>query len=193
MTSTKFKIVFILGGPGSGKGTQSALISKKFGYIHLSAGDLLRAERQKSGEVSEMIETCIREGKIVPAEVTVGLIRTAMNESGYDKFLIDGFPRNPDNLSCWEKLMNKDVEVQFLLFLDVPEDIMTERLLERGKTSGRSDDNLESIKKRFKTYINDTKPIIDKFNDIGKVRKVDSTKSIEDVFTEVATHFSNLK
>lgn len=95
----------MLGGPGSGKGTQCSKIVEVFGYIHLSAGDLLREERQSGSELAEMINTNIKEGKIVPAEVTVGLLRTAMEKSGATKFLIDGFPRDADNLSCWQEQM----------------------------------------------------------------------------------------
>ena len=189
MSFKKCQVVFILGGPGSGKGTQSALISEKFGYTHLSAGDLLRKEREKGGEIAKMIETYIQNGKIVPSEITVGLIHSAMQQMDSIKFLIDGFPRDINNISCWEKNMN-NVELKFVIFLDVSEEIMTSRLLERSKTSGRSDDNLETIKKRFRTYINETKPIIDIFDTLGKVRKIDSTGTIKDVFTEVATHFT---
>ena len=178
-------------GPGAGKGTQSKLIYDKFGYIHLSAGDLLREERNSGSDLADMINTYIKEGKIVPAEVTVKLLRKAMDLSGGTKFLIDGFPRDVDNLRCWEENMNRVAEVQFLLFLDCPQDIMLERLLERGKTSGRSDDNEESIRKRFKTYEDSTRPIIDHFRSIGKIRTVDSNRSVEEVFADVAVHFQN--
>jgi len=178
-------------GPGAGKGTQSKLIYDKFAYIHLSAGDLLREERNSGSELAEMINTYIKEGKIVPAEVTVKLLRKAMDQSGGTKFLVDGFPRDVDNLRCWEENMSRVAEVQFLLFLDCPQDIMLGRLLERGKTSGRSDDNEESIRKRFKTYEESTRPIIDHFRSIGKIRTVDSNRSVDEVFADVAVHFHN--
>jgi UMP-CMP kinase len=140
-----------------------------------------------------MINTYIKEGKIVPAEVTVRLLKTAMEKSGSTKFLVDGFPRDMDNLKCWEKQMTHRfsfyADVQFLLYLECPEDIMTARLLERGKTSGRNDDNLESIKKRLVTYVEQTKPIIDEFIARGKVRRVDSNRNYDVVFEEVALCF----
>eukprot|EP01041_Mallomonas_annulata_P003261 gene3261-6452_t len=179
------------GGPGAGKGTQSALIYEKFGYVHLSAGDLLREERNSGSELADMINTFIKEGKIVPAEVTVSLLRKAMEKSGSTKFLVDGFPRDLDNLRCWEEKMGSLAEVQFLLFLDCPQEIMLGRLLERGKTSGRNDDNAESIRKRFQTYEDSTRPIIEHFRSIGKIRSVEANRPVDAVFSDVSIHFQN--
>lgn len=184
-------VVFVLGGPGSGKGTNCSKIVETFGYHHLSAGDLLRAERESGSELAELINTYIKEGKIVPAEITVRLLRNAMEKSGSDKFLIDGFPRDTDNLACWNKQMNDVAEVQFLLFLDCPTEVMVERLLERGKNSGRNDDNIETIKKRLITYEQSTRPIIENFRGMGKVREVNANRPIDEVFAEVSVHFNN--
>jgi UMP-CMP kinase len=188
--ASKYDVVFVLGGPGSGKGTNCAKIVDKYGYIHLSAGDLLREERNSGSKLADMINTCIAEGQIVPAEVTVGLLLKAMDASPTKKFLVDGFPRNMENLQCWEDQVSKFVNVKFLLFLECSEQIMLDRLLERGKTSGRNDDNVESIKKRFKTYRDSTMPIINHFRDMGKVREVDSTRSETAVFADVAKLFA---
>ena len=95
------KVVFVLGGPGSGKGTNCAKLVEQFGYVHLSAGDLLRDERKSGSQLAEMINTYIAEGKIVPAEVTVNLLKNAMEKSATKKFLVDGFPRDLSNLKCW--------------------------------------------------------------------------------------------
>jgi UMP-CMP kinase len=181
----------VLGGPGSGKGTNCSRIVDTFGYRHLSAGDLLREERASGSELADMINNYIKEGKIVPAEITVRLLKNAMEKSGGDRFLIDGFPRDMDNLDCWKKQMNACADVQFLLFLDCPTEIMVDRLLERGKTSGRNDDNMESIRKRLITYEQSTRPIIEYFRGIGKVREVNSNRQIDEVFGEVSVHFTN--
>ncbi len=185
--------MFVLGGPGSGKGTNCARIVRDFGFVHLSAGDLLRAERESGSPLADMINNFIRDGKIVPAEVTVRLLRNAMTNSGGDKFLIDGFPRDMQNLECWQKEMSSSIaEVVFLLFLDCPQEIMLARLLERGKTSGRNDDNEDSIKKRFITYEQSTRPIIDYFRGQNKIREVDSNRDIDDVYTDVREIFANV-
>lgn len=148
----------------------------------------MREERQSGSGLADLINECIREGKIVPAEITVGLLKTAMEKSGSTKFLVDGFPRDMDNLRCWESIM-VEARVQFLLFLDCTEEVMKERLLERGKTSGRADDNLDSIIKRFKTYEELTRPIINHFDSLGLVRKVDSTNDPDTVFADVSKLF----
>ncbi|KAF4703159.1 hypothetical protein FOZ62_008212, partial [Perkinsus olseni] len=172
-------VVFVLGGPGAGKGTQCDLIEKEFGFVHLSAGDLLREERNREGsEYGDLIEKYIREGAIVPVEITVNLLKRAMEKHDWEhgKFLIDGFPRNEDNLDGWERVLGGKVDEKFCLFFDCPEDVMEKRLLSRGKTSGRSDDNLESIRKRFRTYEAETRPIIQRFAAKGKERRVNADR-----------------
>lgn len=125
----------------------------------------------------------IKEGQIVPVKITLGLLQQAMVRSGRDLFLIDGFPRNFDNLQGWQEEMAEDeFQVQGVLFYDCPESVMEERLLERGKTSGRSDDNAEAIRKRFRTYIESTMPVIDYYAKQDKVFKVDATPGPEEVF-----------
>jgi UMP-CMP kinase len=152
------RVVFVLGGPGAGKGTQCARLVEEFGFVHLSAGDLLREERARGGPAAEQIEDCIKNGKIVPVEVTVALLQAAMARSGASKFLVDGFPRNWDNVSGWQRVVGDSAVVEAVLHYDVPDDIMTARLLERGKSSGRADDNEESIRKRLVTYREQTLP-----------------------------------
>jgi UMP-CMP kinase len=154
----KPRVIFVLGGPGAGKGTQCGKLVKEYGFIHLSAGDLLRDERDSGSPDGEMIEQFIREGKIVPVEVTVNLIRKAMERSGATKFLVDGFPRNFNNLDGWYRVMGETAEVDGVLFYEVSEDVLVSRLLKRAESSGRSDDNIDTIIKRLKTYNDSTVP-----------------------------------
>jgi UMP-CMP kinase len=179
-------VVFVLGGPGAGKGTQCAKLVADFGFKHLSAGDLLREEQDRPGsEFGEMIKTYIKEGTIVPMEVTVQLLENAMREA-MDKenknlFLIDGFPRKLDQAHAFEKSV---VPSKFTLFFDCPENVMEERLINRGKTSGRADDNIESIKKRFKTFVETSMPVVEEFRKQGKVVQVSATKGPDEVYAE---------
>ncbi|KAL8542572.1 hypothetical protein ACS0TY_003451 [Phlomoides rotata] len=184
----KFTVVFVLGGPGSGKGTQCANIVEHFGYTHLSAGDLLRAEKNSGSENGKMIENMIKEGKIVPSEVTIKLLQRAMEESGNDKFLIDGFPRNEENRAAFESVTG--IEPEFILFFDCPEEEMEKRLLSRNQ--GRDDDNIETIRKRFKVYVESSLPVIEYYNSKGKVRKMDASKPIEEIFEDVKEVFTSL-
>ncbi|KAL3497691.1 hypothetical protein ACH5RR_040423 [Cinchona calisaya] len=183
----KIKVVFVMGGPGSGKGTQCAKIVQQFGYTHLSAGELLRKEINSGSENGTMIQNMMNEGKLVPSDLTVRLILKAMQESDNDKFLIDGFPRNEENLKAFENHIK--IEPNFILFLDCPEEEMTRRLLSRNQ--GREDDNIETIRKRFRVYEESTLPLVDYFASKGKVHKVDAARPVEEVFESVKTLFSS--
>lgn len=188
------EVVFVLGAPGAGKGTQCSLISKEFDFVHLSAGDLLREERQRPGsEYGEMIEQKIRDGQIVPVEVTCSLLHKAMEKSGKSRFLIDGFPRNKDNLDGWTRVMSDKAKLLFVLFFECSRDLCTERCLGRGAAgSGRSDDNLDSLKKRFNTYLNDTMPIIEHYERLGLVRKINAEVAPNEVFEDIKKAFNGI-
>lgn len=192
VNAMKPKVVFVLGGPGAGKGTQCQKIVENFGYVHLSAGDLLREERNRPGsQYGELIETHIKEGIIVPVEITCSLLENAMKNSGKDKFLIDGFPRNQNNLEGWNKALSDKVILQFVLFFDCPLEICLERCLNRGASgSGRSDDNPESLKKRLNIYLNETKPIIDHYDKSNLVKRIDASRTENEVFNDVQGIFS---
>ncbi|KAK4758648.1 hypothetical protein SAY87_019949 [Trapa incisa] len=179
-------VVFVLGGPGSGKGTQCANIVKHFGYTHFSAGDLLRAEIKSGSENGTMIQNMIKEGKIVPSEVTIRLLQKAILQSGNDKFLIDGFPRNEENRAAFEVIML--IEPAFVLYFECSEGEMERRLL--GRNQGREDDNIETIRKRFMVFLESSIPVIEYYESKGKVRKINAGKPIEEVFEAVRTIFT---
>jgi len=189
--SSKVTVLFVLGGPGAGKGTQCANLVKDFGFCHLSAGDLLRAEQNREGsQYGEMIRTYIREGQIVPMEVTVKLLENAMRaaleekregegwQNGKGRFLVDGFPRKMDQAIKFDETVCLS---SLVLFFSTTEEEMLKRLLERAKTSGREDDNEESIRKRFRVYKEQTMPVIEHYNKEHKVSTIDATASIEEV------------
>lgn len=182
----EISVVYVLGGPGSGKGTQCGKLVNEKGFVHLSAGDLLRAEQARKGsKYGELIASYIKEGKIVPQEVTIALLEQAIKESlpaGKTKFLIDGFPRKMDQALTFENTVAHSL---FTLFFECPESVMLERLLERGKTSGRTDDNIESIKKRFATFIETSMPVVSHFDKQGKVVKVRCDQPVEEVYSKV--------
>jgi UMP-CMP kinase len=187
--SSKPLLVFVLGGPGSGKGTQSGNLVEHFGFVHLSAGDLLRAEMASGSQHGEMINEMIKEGKIVPSEVTVGLLDAAMTKSGQERFLIDGFPRNEENNTAWNKEMGDKVDFRFVLSLECPEEVMESRLLKRGETSGRADDNLESIRKRFRTFVDSTTPVVDSYDKKGQVVRISADSPQEAVWAAIEKAF----
>lgn len=179
-------MIFVLGGPGAGKGTQCAKLVRDYAFKHLSAGDLLREEQDRPGsEFGDMIKQYIRDGQIVPMEVTIQLLENAMGraieQEGKRMFLIDGFPRKMDQALRFEETV---VPSKFTLFFDCPESVMHERLFNRGKTSGRADDNLESIKKRFKTFVETSMPVVEYFEKEGRVVRIDATGSPDEIYEE---------
>ncbi|KAL9245542.1 hypothetical protein vseg_019182 [Gypsophila vaccaria] len=184
----KVTVIFVLGGPGSGKGTQCANIVTNYGYTHLSAGDLLRAEIKSGSENGTMIQNMIKEGKIVPAEVTIKLLQKAIQQSDNEKFLIDGFPRNEENRAAFESITG--ILPEAVLFFDCSEEEMEKRLL--GRNQGREDDNIETIRKRFKVYLESSLPVIEHYNSLGKVRKIDAAKPIDAVFEDVKAVFEKV-
>jgi UMP-CMP kinase len=188
-TGSKPNVVFVLGGPGAGKGTQCSNIVNKFGWVHLSAGDLLREERNSGSENGELISNYIKEGKIVPVVITVNLLKKAIQQhvAEHNKyfFLVDGFPRNQENLDGWSQVMGSLVTVQGVLFFDCPETVMEARLLERGKTSGRSDDNAASIKLRFKTFQTESMAVIKYYQSLGLVHHLIADKTPDEVWVKV--------
>jgi len=140
-----------------------------------------------------MINRKIANGEFVPASVTVGLLKDAMDSCPTgSKFLIDGFPRNLDNVTVWNEILASECDVKFCLFLDCPEGIMIERILERGKTSGRNDDNIETLRKRFRNFEKDTVPIVRSFEEGGKLRKVKADREVDKVFQEVKALFEGI-
>lgn len=190
LSSDDVTVVFVLGGPGAGKGTQCANLVKDYGFTHLSAGDLLRAEQERPGsQFGEMIKDYIKNGLIVPMEVTVQLLENAMvadlDKSGKGevqgkkgRFLIDGFPRKLDQAHKFEETV---CGAKMVLFYECSEEEMSKRLLIRGKTSGRSDDNAESIRKRFRTFVETSMPVVDYYATQNKVVKINAERDPETV------------
>ncbi|KAI9314104.1 adenylate kinase-domain-containing protein [Dichotomocladium elegans] len=187
-------VVFVLGGPGAGKGTQCENLKRDYGFVHLSAGDLLREEQKRPGsKYGELIKHYIREGLIVPMEVTIALLENAMKEametSKATRFLVDGFPRKMDQAIKFEEVV---VPSKAVLYFECPEEIMLQRLLKRGENSGRIDDNIDSIKKRFAVFRETSYPVIEAFDKQSKVIKVSCNKPVEEVYKDVRSHFDTM-
>lgn len=174
--------------------------------MHLSAGDLLRKEQDTEGsKYGHLIADHIKNGTIVPVEITCALLENCMLEhmisyaspitgdepipTGH--FLIDGFPRNQDNFDGWQRQVNDKVNVKFVLFFKCDKETCIDRCLKRGKEgSGRADDNLESMAKRLDTYLNQTMPIVHYYEKMGLVHTIDASRSKAQVFDDVRKLFS---
>ena len=190
----KPQILFILGGPGSGKGTVCDQLVKNCGFQHFSTGDLLRKEQEENpeSEISKNIKNLMTEGKLVSSDILVDLIKNAIKKlkDPRAKILLDGFPRSQENIDVWtQKKMDEEFDVKFVLFLECGFETMEKRLMERAKTSGRADDNPETIKKRFDTFEHMTKPIIEFYEKNNKLVKINAETDANTVFNEVLEKF----
>jgi len=176
--------LILFGPPGSGKGTQSDKLVEKYGLIHLSTGNLLREEIANKTPLGKEAKKFIDHGQLVPDEVVIGMV-----DSFFDKhkeangFLFDGFPRTVAQAQALDKLLSfKKTDIAVVLALDVTEAELINRLLNRGKTSGRSDDTDENvIKKRFSVYTNETSPVADYYKKSKKFKPIPGEGSIEEI------------
>jgi len=181
------EVVFVLGPPGCGKGTQCAKAAMAYGAAHLSAGDLLREEQNNpKSEQGALIAKHMKEGTIVPVEITCALLLKAIQAAPTKRVLVDGFPRSIDNLDGWNRHAFDYVNTLGVLFFEVDdENELARRILERAKTSGRSDDNEEVLKKRFETMKKTTLPVVKRLETELVVRKVNALDTIENVWANV--------
>lgn len=185
----KPNVVFVLGGPGAGKGTMCELAEEQLGWTHLSTGNLLRAEQEAGGPTMETIKEYIEAGKLVPNEIVVRLLKNAMERvirtTGRKNFLIDGFPRSLSNLEAWYEVFGREEELPKMLYFECPFDVLEKRILGRAKFSGRSDDNLESMKLRFDTFKTETLPTVEHFKEEDKCVEIDTSQERQAVYALV--------
>jgi adenylate kinase len=177
--------LILFGPPGSGKGTQSEKLVEKYGLVHLSTGDLLRKERQLKTPLGIEAQQFVDKGQLVPDEVVIGMISSALDNNPLARgFLFDGFPRTEAQAEALDQLLEqKDAGIGLVLFLEVDKDELIKRLVNRGKTSGRSDDADENIqRKRQEVYQKETLPVATHYSKADKVVNVDGMGAIDDIF-----------
>ena len=178
----------LFGPPGSGKGTQSEKLIERYGLVHLSTGDLLRKERKLRTPLGIEAQQFIDKGQLVPDEVVIGMISTALDENlGAKGFLFDGFPRTVAQAEALDKLLElKGSETSLVLCLEVDEEELIRRLVHRGKTSERSDDSDEAVqRKRQEVYKNETLPVAAYYAKSKKVVNVNGLGEIDEVFSRL--------
>lgn len=177
--------LILFGPPGSGKGTQSEQLIARYGLKHLSTGDLLRSEINRQTALGLEAKKFMDKGQLVPDEVVIGMISSALDEHpGARGFLFDGFPRTSAQAEALDKLLElKNTSISVMLALDVSEEELVKRLLKRGETSGRSDDNNEQvIRARIVEYHNKTAAVADYYKQFDKVVMVPGEGSIAHIF-----------
>lgn len=187
--------VIIFGAPGSGKGTQSELLIEKYGFDHISTGDLLRAAIKNETELGKAAKGYMDAGQLVPDELIIGLIDAVLAERKPKVGLIlDGFPRTIPQADALTELFAKyDTAVHAVLDLQVPDAELVDRLLKRGQDSGRSDDNLETIQKRLGVYHAQTAPLAEYYAERGLHHALQGTGAVAEITERIAAVIDTLK
>ena len=181
---SKPQIIFVMGGPGAGKGTQCKRIVEEFGFATFSTGDLLRGVvREKKAEGWEQLDADMKAGKLISSERVLFYLRDAILKSDNKKILVDGYPRNIENMVAWEKMMGDAVDVKAALFFDCSAEEMRKRIL--GRNEGRADDNEKTIMKRIDVFEKETRPLAPMFEEQGLLVRIDCNRTKEEIFEDI--------
>ena len=177
------KNLVIFGAPGSGKGTQSDLLVAKYGFRHISTGDVLRAEIKQGTELGRTAQQFIDKGQLIPDELMIEILASVYDSlCPCEGVIFDGFPRTIPQAEALKKMLaQRGTEVSAVLQLEVPAEMLTERLLNRGKTSGRADDNAETIRKRLEVYHSQTAPLAAWYTAEGKLHAIKGYGALEEI------------
>lgn len=190
------KNIVLFGAPGAGKGTQAVKLVEKYGFNHISTGQVIRNEIAAQTPAGKQVEECIARGEFAPDDLVIAIVKNFMaTHQDVEGSIFDGFPRNTYQAEQFDLLMNEwDSEVDVMLSLEVPEDELVKRLLLRGKDSGRADDaNEEVIRNRIRIYNEQTAPVADYYAAQGKHIAIDGTGSIEEIFERLCKAVDTLK
>lgn len=186
----------IFGAPGSGKGTQSEKLIETYGLFHISTGEVLRDQIAKGTELGKTADKFISNGQLIPDELMVNILSDLLdsNPATRDGVIFDGFPRTiPQAVALNEMLAKRGAQVNAVVGLEVADDELIDRLIKRGVESGRSDDNLETIKKRLAVYHSQTQPLRDFYVNEGKYLSTKGSGSIDDIFADIKKSIDAIK
>ena len=188
-SSNSMMNIILFGPPGSGKGTQANSIANKYNLLHISTGDLFRYEIGNSTELGQLAKSYINKGELVPDDVTIGMLKNKVDAypdvAGY---IFDGFPRNVYQSEELDRFLDKKGQtVNALLQLDVDDEEIVKRILNRGKTSGREDDNDEMIiRNRISIFNDETSPVYNYYDKSGKSTSINGIGSLEEIFSRLS-------
>jgi adenylate kinase len=187
--------LILFGPPGSGKGTQAERLKEKYKLLHISTGDLFRYELSNNTPLGVLARSYMDKGQLVPDEVTIGMLRNKVDaHPEVNGYIFDGFPRTIAQAESLDALLAaRGQEISCLLMLEVPEEEIVARILSRGRTSGRSDDNDQAIiRSRFEVYLKETSPVFDFYEQSGKASKVFGVGEIDEIFDRLCTEIDKL-
>lgn len=186
--------IVLFGPPGAGKGTQAAKLVEKYNLVHLSTGDIFRANIKGETELGRLAKSYMDKGNLVPDEVTISMLEAEVDKNPAAKgFIFDGFPRTTPQAEALDKfLTSKNTAISIMLALDVPNEELIKRLLERGKDSGRADDLDENIiANRIKVYNGQTAVVADFYAAQNKFEKINGVGSIDEIFNRLCSAIDN--
>lgn len=187
--------LILFGPPGSGKGTQAAKLVEKYNLLHISTGDLFRYEMGNDTPLGQEAKSYIQKGELVPDSVTIGMLRNKVEANpDVEGYIFDGFPRTVAQAEALDSLMEEmGTSISKLILLSVDDNEIVTRLLERGKTSGRSDDQKEdTIRNRIKIFKNETSPVFDYYSEQEKAVQVEGIGSIAEIFSRLCAEIDVL-
>ncbi len=182
--------IVLFGPPGAGKGTQSEKLIQKYGLTHLSTGDLFRKHLQEGTELGVLAKKYMNEGHLVPDEVVIDMVEDKINSTkGTKGFIFDGFPRTTAQAKALDKMLEKHgMSISGMIALEVPQDILKERIKERGKTSNRVDDQDDTkINIRIQVYLDETLPVADYYSNQDKLTKINGVGTIDEIFAKITS------
>ncbi len=188
--------IILFGPPGSGKGTQAESLIEKYQILHISTGDLFRYEMGNNTPLGIKAKEYMSKGELVPDEVTIGMLKNKVNSNPNVRGIIfDGFPRTIAQAASLDSFLSeKNAQVSVLVALDVPDEELVARLLNRGKSSGRADDNDEQIiRNRIQVYKSETAPVFDYYASSGKSVLINGVGSIQDIFNRLCEAIDQVK
>lgn len=181
--------IVIFGAPGSGKGTQSARLIDKYGLYHISTGELLRDHIRRGTELGRTADAFISKGQLIPDDLMIRILDDTLEREAKGKrgVVFDGFPRTiPQAEALKELLRKRGTDLHAVIGLEVPEDELMERMIKRGKDTGRADDNPDTIKNRLKVYHEQTHPLRRYYDNEGKYIPINGTGVVDDIFEAIA-------
>ncbi len=187
--------LILFGPPGSGKGTQAAKLVEKYGLVHVSTGDLFRYEMSNDTELGIKAKEYMSRGELVPDEVTVGMLKNRVDQESDPKgFIFDGFPRTTPQAEALDDLLeDRGTSVTGLIAMEVDDQEIIDRILNRGKTSGRPDDNdTDIIRNRIDVYRAETTPVFDYYSAKGKAKTVSGIGSIDEIFDRLCSEIDSI-
>lgn len=184
----------LFGAPGSGKGTQSAKLIEEYGLHHISTGEVLRDHIKRGTDLGKVAQEYISQGQLIPDDLMISILDDVLEKEAKGKagVIFDGFPRTIPQAEALKDLLKKrGTDLHAVVGLEVPEDELVERMLNRGKETGRADDNLETIKKRLDVYHNQTSPLRDYYHKEGKYIKINGSGIVDEIFTAIANELES--